>query len=494
MKTHSLLVVAAMVSTSVMAGEKSTTTDSDWMPVGMVNTNASDKWGPNLVDVRIAQFTNQSNQQDFKLTYEEQVKTYLSGQANDHFLYTETADWNNPDWARSHVLATAEAFTKKTYELNGVTENYKWCNRHTPYLVKNSSEVSGYCGIGDRGIDCSNFTTFIYNYALGNRFSSHVQKQAGQDPSSLIDGRYSYPNESSFDVNAVPTSRAGNLVCKDGSLAQPSCSGSAPYISAFDDKGVLDSGFFAQFETDYINQLKPGDLLYFDWKSSSKVRGQVVHAAIWTGKESNSTPKEWYVIQNGELVSKGASSFDYLWGVRRVIKDTDTATGYVNKSYGVDKFVANSSYGYVSIDCTGGPSYAGTNSFTISFLDAANNEIGQAVIDDMQDSSCSVSGENSVTYPVLANINSHDVKTVKLTASDGNSFWIDRIKLTLFNGEAGQTKNIEWGLDNDQGWALSTDANDGQVWSANVPLNTAYSCISYHVEPVNGSLYSYNCQ
>lgn len=61
------------------------------------------------------------------------------------------------EWKRQRVLTAAEHYAGLPYR-----------HHHVP----------GWNGGDGRGLDCSNFTAWVYNFALGVRFTSNVRRQA----------------------------------------------------------------------------------------------------------------------------------------------------------------------------------------------------------------------------------------------------------------------------------------------------------------------------
>lgn len=145
------------------------------------------------------------------------------------------------------------------------------------------------------GLDCSDYTKLVYDFAESIMFNSGIQQQAGQNTaqSNLA------PNMSGFvdDVagNANGTA-AGSLVCADGSLApssgatNTSCNAHGGYISVFTSSG----GYNANGVTDaMLNNLQPGDLLFiaglaYDYPTTA-INPQVTHVIVWTGQKIGSS-------------------------------------------------------------------------------------------------------------------------------------------------------------------------------------------------------------
>ncbi len=82
-------------------------------------------------------------------------------------------------WKRARVVAAAERYLGLPYR-----------HHHVPGWQPSAS-LAGAARAG-AGLDCSNFTAWVYNYALGIRFTSDVQKQAD---GPRAPGRILAPNE-----------------------------------------------------------------------------------------------------------------------------------------------------------------------------------------------------------------------------------------------------------------------------------------------------------
>ena len=76
------------------------------------------------------------------------------------------------DWSRQRVLAAAKKWIGLKYE-----------HRHIPKMG---------------GLDCSNFTSWVYNFALGVRFSSRVQRQAAEAGRKLSENEELLPGDLLF--------------------------------------------------------------------------------------------------------------------------------------------------------------------------------------------------------------------------------------------------------------------------------------------------------
>lgn len=67
-----------------------------------------------------------------------------------------------------------------------------------------------------------------------------------------------------------------------------------------------------------------------------------------------------------------------------------------------------------------------------------------------------------------------DVDFVRLETNGHDAFWIDEIHVQ--NNRGGE---IRWGVDNSQGWVLSTDSSDGD--NDNTPAKYASECWQFNI-------------
>lgn len=204
------------------------------------------------------------------------------------------------------------------------------------------------------GIDCSDFTSFIYNFAFGIQFNSDTGYQAGQAENGSQDlltpnGQTNADRLRKF-TNNNPKSPAGVLVCKNGKTEEewPDCGGFGTngYFSVFLNKSTrpTPSNITAQM----LNLLKPGDLLFlgFAGKDGNNETSMVTHVITWTGKKvgygandikpeqiapEEICPDSWqpqigdWVIADSHYQGPDYRVFtpcfyqNNIWGVRRVI-------------------------------------------------------------------------------------------------------------------------------------------------------------------------------
>ncbi len=227
------------------------------------------------------------------------------------------------------------------------------------------------------GVDCSDFTSFVYNFSFGIQFNSDTGYQAGQSNVGHAQD-FLLPNtQTSGSILGIPTystpanDPAGLLLCKDGSVETRSGSpndycggGSNPnpslngYFSVFlnDQPPTSDSHFPVNTPSNItpamLNLLKPGDLLYLAFPpGSGKGDGNnptsvVTHVITWTGQKVGYGPDDinptqiapesicptnwqpqvgdWVIIDShyqGPDYRDFTSCFyqNNIWGVRRVI-------------------------------------------------------------------------------------------------------------------------------------------------------------------------------
>jgi hypothetical protein len=197
-----------------------------------------------------------------------------------------------------------------------------------------------------QGMDCSNYTTFLYNFAFGTSFSSRVEWQAGQRKRGT---NYISPNQQTEALMLDHPQAAGLLVCSDNTLEEKhSCNGHGGYLSIIDSQGQKHTGSIKATDLASL-PLFPGDLLFIAaTKKNSPNASRVTHVALWTGKRVGYGPndinpsqiapnglcpeKEWMPhIGDWVITDSHYQGPDYriltpcfylnnLWGVRRVIQ------------------------------------------------------------------------------------------------------------------------------------------------------------------------------
>ncbi|MCL9686712.1 hypothetical protein MJ258_04230 [Legionella sp. EUR-108] len=280
---------------------------------------------------------------------------------------------NNKDWQRQRVLAAADYWIKQ--KLN-------YCHHYLPDyatpLERRDAKHNkgGYCSVAKNimpgsvyyhqqvrwnykgtgaetrtnwinntmwhGMDCSNYTTFLYNFALGLMFSSNIKYQAGQRADKTQNNLS--PNQQSGTNVLDNPNAAGKLVCRDNSIeVNHSCAGHGGYLSVIDSSGNKHPGSILSSD---LTALHPGDLLFISARRPNNSTA-VVHVVMWTGKQVNDAPdaihseqiapnescpqKDWRPHRGDWIITDSHyQGPDYriltpcyylnnLWGVRRVI-------------------------------------------------------------------------------------------------------------------------------------------------------------------------------
>ncbi|MDR3491338.1 MAG: hypothetical protein P4M12_04740 [Gammaproteobacteria bacterium] len=204
------------------------------------------------------------------------------------------------------------------------------------------------------GVDCSDFTSFIYNFAFGIQFNSDTGYQAGQATNGSQDnltpnGQTTLNQLQSFS-NTNPNSPAGVLVCKNGQteqeLSQCGGFGTDGYFSVF--LGSSTRPTPSNITPAMLNLLQPGDLIFLGFAGSdgNNPTSMVTHVITWTGKTvgyganninpsqiapESICPNNWQPqIGDWVIIDSHYQGADYrvfsscfyqnnIWGVRRVI-------------------------------------------------------------------------------------------------------------------------------------------------------------------------------
>jgi cell wall-associated NlpC family hydrolase len=281
----------------------------------------------------------------------------------------------NINWEQQRILAAADYWVQR--KLN-------YCHHHvpdwqTPHNLKSRKHNGGACSaakniapnspyFGERvrwnytgnqdetpqswqdnlmwyGMDCSNFTAYLYNFAFGTVFSSNTHYQAGER--SGHSQLYLNPNQQSATNSLDNPHAAGSLVCSDNTLeVAHSCKGHGGYFSVYSPDGTKDT---SRITASMLLALQPGDLLFIaPSKKASPV--EVTHVVMWTGKKigmglsdikpaqiaPNKTCGAFLKPQLGAwvIVDSHYQGPDYreltacfylnnVWGVRRVIFSND---------------------------------------------------------------------------------------------------------------------------------------------------------------------------
>ncbi len=224
------------------------------------------------------------------------------------------------------------------------------------------------------GVDCTNFTRLVYNFAIGILTTGKTSAQAGQtpnDPTNAIS-----PNQQTTFNQLNYSCAPGALVCGDGTVDQGGNTFCAGHGGAFATNGV--GNYFSMIDSSGNSQssnpsivsmaksqlglLQPGDLIFI---AGSLDTGQpsdtVTHAVIWTGQAVGYGPNDinpnliapdelctpathcnWQGNANiGQpvIIDSHYQGPDYrvftdyfyledVWGVRRVIGSSTWVPGY----------------------------------------------------------------------------------------------------------------------------------------------------------------------
>ena len=144
------------------------------------------------------------------------------------------------------------------------------------------------------GMDCSNYTSFLYSFALGISLNGDVGFQSGQALNGSQDALS--PNTQTLSDKLDGAGAAGQLVCADGttdpgtasgtSTALNFCSGHGGYISSINSSGTRIPQSQVVTAATLSKVLQPGDLLYIAGDIQPNPTSSIVtHVIMWTGKQ-----------------------------------------------------------------------------------------------------------------------------------------------------------------------------------------------------------------
>lgn len=184
-----------------------------------------------------------SPRNDWKLEGEIPYSDWYTERTKDEFgswgphaaQYPAVEDLNKrgEEWMQQRLVATAEKFI-----------GYHYQHHHIPdWLPPNSwpwERVS--LGQNSKGVDCSDFCSFVYNYGLGIKLDTDVQQQASDETISGPGGK------GALKVTVI--SKPGNY-------------------------------------QDLVKMLETGDLLYIK-RSANDPNGNISHVIMWLGKVGSS--------------------------------------------------------------------------------------------------------------------------------------------------------------------------------------------------------------
>lgn len=139
------------------------------------------------------------------------------------------------------------------------------------------------------GWDCSNYTAFLYDFALGIVFTGETGWQAGQaedNSQTTLSPNQQTPGNVLANPNA-----AGVLVCADNTLeVSHSCAGHGGYISVINSSGGRDPNAVTD---SMLEALHPGDLLFIAANlENGTPDSEVTHVVMWTGKKVGNTAND----------------------------------------------------------------------------------------------------------------------------------------------------------------------------------------------------------
>lgn len=173
-----------------------------------------------------------------------------------HFNAPSGLASRSPDWSRERIIATGLKFVGYSYQHHHVPD---WM---PPEDWPRDPEQKGAPG---KGVDCSNFTAFVYNLALGVKPTGDVKMQA-----EMTEAEGPGPGKK------VPVRR----------IELP------------------------QDISDYERKLLPGDLLFI--KNS---RGSLSHVVLWVGKLSDSPDGQPLILDSTGTGAKDSRGNDIPDGV-----------------------------------------------------------------------------------------------------------------------------------------------------------------------------------
>lgn len=157
------------------------------------------------------------------------------GPSPRHYPFPTIANGKSEEWKRARIIATAMRFIGYHYRHHHIPDWDPPQGFHTP--------ADGEPSHAGKGVDCSNFTSFVYNQGLGIHLNSDINKQS-RITQAQING-----TSRSINIQTLP---------QQGSYEE------------------------------WLKQLKPGDLIYV--RSN---QGKISHVIMWVGdwgKSPDGTP------------------------------------------------------------------------------------------------------------------------------------------------------------------------------------------------------------
>jgi hypothetical protein len=244
-------------------------------------------------------------------------------------------------------------YDSSQYPYASTTTQVRW-----NYSGKGSQTPSGWVGNNQMwyGMDCSNYTAFLYNFALNVQFDSQTGYQAGQAIGGAQDSLL--PSQQTHHNVLKGAGAAGELVCADGTTdpgtaagtSTPAnlCAGHGGYLTSFNSSRAR---ITPPSISTLASVLKPGDILFIAGGGANPDGSNsiVTHAIMWLGKQvgygpndinpslvaPNDSPCESYSIWQPTIGSWLITDSHYQGPDYRVLTDCF----YLNNLYGVRRVI-----------------------------------------------------------------------------------------------------------------------------------------------------------
>lgn len=266
-----MLLLAACVMLTKVASAQSAHGQTSQPPSGTVPAPASNLYLPQIVQSKsggawspaceasvTADFTARDALPQTNLPKSQWNLPTVGSWGPDPAVYPRAAAPTGCDplrWRQERVLAVIDKLVK--LDIN-------YCHHHIPawtaspaYQTDANCSPAKQSGPHWQGLDCSNFTSWVYNYGFGGfHLTGDIVDQSGQ----VTSPQPQWPN----DAASASKSTAGTLL-KDAN---------GQYLS------VGNNNLEANLAT-----LRPGDLLYLagNQKKGSTQATEVTHVVLWTG-------------------------------------------------------------------------------------------------------------------------------------------------------------------------------------------------------------------
>lgn len=236
----------------------------------------------------------------------------------------------NPDWAtpvadRTTVESDAGYCNPAGVNTDANQDPY-YSTSDYPYINTGQQVRWNYSGKGHEtqrnwvnnnqmwyGFDCSNYTAFLYNFALNIQFDSKTNYQAGQttdgcdsEGKHCVEDDLSPNQQSQIDPAKILNNpgRAGYLVCSDGTTdptpdTPTLCAGHGGYLSSINSSGLFTTPVtISNIVQNGAPILKPGDIMFIagggpDFHPNpDSTTSSVTHAILWIGKQVGYGPND----------------------------------------------------------------------------------------------------------------------------------------------------------------------------------------------------------